>query len=112
MILMLLNYMKNELNYSYTENGAKVFNTTGSSLLDFFALGGALRNTPNEKLIPLFDKALVEYKLLAIKAMFYFRDISGGQGERQTFRRLLTYLAFKYPDIVRKNIHLIPEYGR
>lgn len=111
-IVMLLNHLKNETNFAYTENNAKVYNTTGSSLLDFFALGGALRNTSENKIITLFDKALAENKLLAVKAMFYFRDIRGGQGERETFRKLLKYLAYKHPDVVRKNIHLIPEYGR
>jgi hypothetical protein len=108
----MLDHLKEKMNVAYTENGAKVYATTKSDLLDFFALGGALRNRSESDIVQLFSRAFAEDKLLALKSAFYFRDIRGGQGERRTFRAILKYLANNYPDIVRKNLHLIPEYGR
>jgi hypothetical protein len=49
---------------------------------------------------------------LALKALFYIRDVRGGQGERKTFRTILKWLANNYPDIVRKNLLNVPLYGR
>ena len=47
-----------------------------------------------------------------MKTLFYARDIRGGLGERQTFRTILRWLADHEPYTVRKNLALIPEYGR
>ena len=60
----------------------------------------------------MFSKAYSEDKELALKTLFYFRDIREGQGERQLFIDILEYLGNKDPDVVRKNLELIPEYGR
>jgi hypothetical protein len=60
----------------------------------------------------MFEKAYAETPLLATKAMFYFRDVRGGQGERRTFRILLNHLAQARPEVVRANLPLIAEYGR
>lgn len=108
----MLNYLKKETNYTYTENGALVHETTGSALVDFFAHGGALRNRDEQEIISMFSKAFAEDPLIALKLLFYFRDIRGGQGERRTFRVIINYLAKHYPDVVKANLKLIPEYGR
>lgn len=99
-------------NVATTENGAVAFATTNSAVLDFFAAGGALRSRDAAEKMTLFSKAMSEDPLLALKALFYFRDIRGGQGERGTFRELLKYLAAKYPQHVTANIGAISEYGR
>lgn len=110
----MLDALKNELNVAHTLNGAKAFATTNSSLLDFFAAGGAMRSRPEPDIIRLFSKAFAEDALLALKALFYFRDIRGGQGERRTFRTILRHLAEQdyTAAIMRKNIGLIPLFGR
>jgi hypothetical protein len=110
----LLDALKNELNVAKTLNGAKAFATTNSSLLDYFAAGGAMRERLNEDVIRLFSKAFAENPLLALKALFYFRDIRGGQGERKTFRTILRYMAIQdhTAEIMRKNMTLIPFFGR
>lgn len=48
----------------------------------------------------------------AMRCLFYARDIHGGLGERRVFRVLLTYIANKHTEELRKNIDKIPEYGR
>jgi hypothetical protein len=107
-----LDSVMNDDNIAYTENDALAFRTTKSAVLDFFATGGAIRSRTPEKQIDLFSKAYKENPLLAVRALFYFRDIRGGQGERNTFRTLLRYLVETAPNTVRANIKLIPEYGR
>lgn len=102
----------NDDNIAYTENGALAFRTSKSAVLDFFSNGGALRSRDEASIINVFEKAFAEDPLLATKAMFYFRDVRGGQGERRTFRILLSHLAKTRPEVVRANLPLIAEYGR
>lgn len=104
--------MNNESNKTRTENGASAISSTGSSVLDFFALVGALRNTDTNRVTRLFADAYAEDRLLATKCMFYGRDAREGLGERQTFRTLLNYAAKHHPECVKPNISLIGVYGR
>ena len=107
-----LDALTNETNYRYTENGAITHKTTRSDLLDMFALCGAYRNRSDADCIVAFQKALAENEAYAMKCLFYLRDIRGGQGERRFFRVCLRWLANHNPDAVRRNLTLIPEYGR
>ncbi len=104
--------MNGDDNLAWTENGAAAYKSTGSLVLDFFANGGALRVRDGSSVAAVFERAYSEDPLLATKAMFYFRDIRGGQGERKTFRTLLAYCAVKHTEALRPNLALIPEYGR
>lgn len=99
-------------NVAFTENEALAFRTTKSALLDFFATGGALRSRDPQSIIAAFQAAFEEDPLLATKAVFYFRDVRGGQGERHIPRVLLRWLAEEHPEVVRANLPLVPEYGR
>lgn len=107
-----LQHLKEETNLGYTENGAIKRNSTLSGVMDMFALGGAYRNRSVEDKLSLFIKAFEEDRLLAMKCLFYMRDIRGGQGEREFFRVCFRWVAKNYPDIARKNLALISEYGR
>ena len=102
----------NETNEILTENGAVAYRTTNSALLDMFAVIGALRSRPSEEIINKFTKAFAEDQLLAMKMLFYARNIRGGLGERRTFRILIKYMAQYHSDVMRKNIDLIPIFGR
>ena len=104
--------LESETNKTYTENLATAVKSTDSKLLDFFGVMGASRNRSENELEHLFIRALDEDKLLATKALFYARDIRNGLGERRVFRTLIRYLAMHYPSIIRKNIELIPYFGR
>lgn len=107
-----MNALSNATNVTYTENGAVAKATTSSAMLDLFAQGGSLRNRDENDALRLFTTAFGEDSLLATRAMFYFRDVRGGQGERDTFRKQLKWMASAHPDIIRKNIKLIPYFGR
>ena len=103
--------IRQETSKKYTENGQIALSSTGTALLDLFATGGSLRTRP-EVITEKFKAAFEEDPLIATKIMFYIRDIRGGLGEREVFRRFLTYAANKYPDSIIPNINLIPVYGR
>ena len=107
-----MNALKNDANFTYTENGAVTHKTTKSDVYDMFALGGAYRNRTDEDVILLFKNALDENETLALKCLFYLRDCRGGQGERRFFRVAYHWLAQKYPKIACRNLIQISAYGR
>ena len=108
----MLDYLKKEANKTYTENGAVTYVSTKSDCLDLFATIGALRNASNEDIISRFVKAYAEDADLAMKTLFFARDIRGGLGERRVFKVILSYLATAEPESVKKNIENVAEYGR
>ena len=107
-----LNQMTKDSNFTYTENGGVTRKTTESKVLDMFAVGGAYRERSDEDVILLFKNAFEENPDLAMKCLFYLRDILNGQGERRFFRVVFRWLAVNYPETARKNYKLIPIYGR
>lgn len=104
--------LKKQLNTAFTENGAVTKATSGSDCLDFFAAAGALRNADELDIIIRFAKAYSEDKDLAMRILFYARDVRGGLGERRLFRVILKWLACNHCESLAKNLHLIAEYGR
>lgn len=108
----LINALRNETNYKYTENGAIAHKTTCNALYDMFAFGGAYRNRSDADVILLFKNAFEENPTYALKCLFYLRDIRGGQGERRFFRLCIKWLANNHPDAMRRNIMNVPEFGR
>ncbi len=95
-----------------TENSMPTHSTSGSELVDMFFSMGAARGRSKEYIRGMFEKAYNQMPLETLKAAFYCRDIRGGQGERRTFRIFFRYLAEKDPNVARRNLELIPKYGR
>lgn len=108
----MLQYLKNESNKTFTENGAVTLKTTNSDCVDLFATIGALRRESEDEIITRFMRAFTENQDIATKLLFYARDIRGGLGERKVFRTILKWLANNKPSTARKNLSYIAEYGR
>lgn len=108
----MLDYMKKELNQTLTENGAVTYESTGSECLDLFSTIGALRHADNEEIIIRFIRAYTENPDIAMKLLFFARDIRGGLGERKVFRVIMNWLAIHEPETVKKNIEHVAEFGR
>ena len=53
-----------------------------------------------------------EDPILTLKYLFYLRDVRGGRGERDNFRINFETYINEYPEIAKRNLHLIPKYGR
>ena len=109
---MFLEELRKEENLTYTENGALTNRSTNSYCLDLFATIGALRNAEDNEIISRFIKAYTEDRNMAMKILFFARDIRGGLGERRVFRSILKWLSLHEADSLRKNIANVPEYGR
>ena len=110
--LSFLEALKEEANKTLTENLAVTWRSSGSENVDLFASIGALRSAKDEEIVRRFIKAWADDRDIAMKILFYARDIRGGLGERRVFRVILKALTELAPESVRKNIYLIPEYGR
>lgn len=95
-----------------TENGAVTYASSGSECVNLFGTIGALRNSSSEEIRSRFSEAYRENRDIAVRIAFYARDIRGGLGERKVFREILSWLEQYSPDSLRKNLALIPEYGR
>ena len=108
----MLEEMKNVMNKTYTENGAVTELTTDSDCLDLFATIGALRRADDKEITERFMRAYAEDPDLAMKILFYCRDIRGGIGERRVFRTIIRFLGDKEPGSVKKNIGYFSEFGR
>lgn len=113
----MLNGMKdtlnNEMNLSMTENGALGFKTTGKNLLDLSFSVASLRKASEDEIIQAFTRAYFDDKKIAIKWLFYARDVRGGLGERRLFRIALKEVIVKDINVpIVDLIKLVPEYGR
>ncbi len=108
----MLEYIKQEANKTFTENGAVTYESTGSECLDLFATVGALRNESDAEIITRFIRAYTENPDTAMKLLFFARDVRGGLGERRVFRVILNWLAANEPASVKKNLEFVAEYGR
>ena len=104
--------MNEEFNCARTENGALAYRTTGKALLDLNFSVASLRSTSPEDIANRFMKAFFEDKVVAMKWLFYARDVRGGLGERRLFRAVFGSMAQTNPEYIIPLIRLVPEYGR
>jgi hypothetical protein len=110
---IMLNYLKQTTaGLARTENGALAHASTGSKVLNLFALGGAVRQRSEQEVRDLIHEAWNDDKSLAIRAIFFLADVREGQGERDFFKNALNYLIQHSPEVAARIIPLIPEYSR
>ena len=108
----MLKHLKQEANSTFTENGAVTNITTNSDCLDLFATIGALRRQSDNEIEDRFIRAFTENRDIAMKLLFFARDIRGGLGERRVFKVILNWLANNELESLRKNLTYVSEYGR
>jgi len=108
---------------STTENGALGYKTSGKALVDLnFALS-SMRHWSDEDIVEKWIPAYFENEELAIRWLFYIRDVRGGLGERRVFRVILKYMANNHPAVIAniitsrtsftlQNGPLVPFFGR
>ena len=111
----LFTAMQVENNLTETTNGMTAYKSTLNGVLDLFSKGSSLRSGSVDEIENLVMNAYNEDKQLALRCLFYLRDIRGeGQGERRVFRLGLRKLAEMNIDSFVKSgiINHIPTYGR
>jgi hypothetical protein len=94
-----------------TANGALTNSTSLNAVVDMFFLAGASRRMSEQEIINVFVKAYNEDPNLAVKCLFWARDVRGGAGERRFFQIIMKYISENYPSVFEFNIYLTPEYG-
>ena len=96
-----------------TENCANAFATSGKALVDINFAVSSLRNATVDEVQKKYQAAFYEDPLLAVKWLFFARDIRGnGMAERRLFRICFSWLANTRPNLVKKLIPLVANYGR
>jgi len=110
--MSFLEDLKDEANYTTTENGATALNSTMNACLDAFGSLGAMKDSDINDIIRTFKHAFAEDRATAMKILFYMRDVRGGQGMRRVFRTITTWLADNYPEYVTNNLMNFAEFGR
>lgn len=108
----MLNFINNEMNKTFTQNGALTNRTSGSFCLDLFFRAGAMRSASEEEIAAAVNRAYAEDPVKTLKIIFFARDVRGGLGERRFFRTAVKALAAYAPAAVERNAHLFAEYGR
>lgn len=96
-------------NSTQTTNGMSALKSTGKALVDFFNAVGSSRG---QDVSAKFDASFNEDPEMTLRALFWARDIRGGAGERETFRKLMAHLNKNNAELAQAVMHLIPEYGR
>jgi len=111
---MFMNAMSNELNKKtqLTENMAVGYSTSGKALGDMNFRVSSYRNMSENDILRDFMKAYAEDRIMAMRWLFYARDIRGGLGERRLFRVIVEGLAKYESATVAKVMNLIAMFGR
>lgn len=104
--------MKEVNDFTYTENGAGAYRSTGNAVLDAFGSLGGMMHSDAASILNTFYKAFNQDRKLSMRMLFYFRDIRGGQGMRRLFRIIIRSLANNYPEYVIANLDNILFFGR
>ena len=89
--------------------GSDVYSGSGNSLLDLSVL--LVRGADQQRIEPLFLKALEEAEDDAFVLAFQTRDIRGGKGERALFKMLFATALKARPQLALAVLDLVPEYG-
>jgi len=99
-------------NYTYTENGAVAYRSTGNKVLDAFGSLAAMKDSDAVEILNTFYNAFYADKELAMRLLFYVRDVRGGQGMRRIFRIIVRSLANTNPELVINNLDNFLFFGR
>ena len=100
-------------NITNTANGDKSYRSSLSGLVDLMFKAG-MKQDPTENpcnLIKIFTDAYKENPLYAVRLLFYIRDVRGGQGCKNFFRTVISYLGKTDPKLACSLCEYIPEYG-
>ena len=108
-----------------TENGALSHSTTGDALLDYFAKAATYRQRSATEVAgdlsrmwavsPLMTLMIVFYNRMVSRPLHGFVDcpaVQKGQGSRDEFRKAICWLHISHPDVLEKNLWLVPVVGK
>lgn len=101
--------VQNTSRLSLTANGMATFESSSDPSVDlFFAIG----SSRGKDLSQAFARSYASDPDISMKILFWARDVRGGAGERDTFRKLICNLEVTQIKSLEANLSLIPLYGR
>lgn len=109
--MTFLQHLRVEDNKTTGWNDAPGFKSTLNANLDLYSRAGTMRFASDEDIVRYFNSAFKEDATLAMKNLFYIRDVKQGMGERNFFDVVIKHLATHETDIFKKVVKLIPFYG-
>lgn len=95
-----------------TLNGAVTHQSSLDANVDLFFKIGSLRSNPTVISEDMFWKAYDEEAETAVRILLYSRDVRGGMGERNIFRKTFRNIAMQNPALAERLLIKIPELGR
>lgn len=95
-----------------TLNGAVTHQSSMNKNVDLFFKIGSLRKNPQVVSEDLFWSAFSEDSETAVRILLYSRDVRGGMGERNIFRKTFRNLCQQNPELAKRLLVKIPELGR
>lgn len=109
----LLRDRDNKTNISITKDNSFEYRSTGKALLDLNSSVVNLRHAGNREILVKWYDAYIENPRLAMKWLFFARDIRHGLGEKRIFKVILRDIATKMPGCIRHLIvpEIMGEYG-
>lgn len=95
--------------YSYTQNNALTYSSTGCRRVDFFFK--VTRDCSIENLTEMLQGCWEEHPLDTLKLIFHLRDCRGGKGEKKQFHNCVMWLLNKSEIDLQNNLHAFPIFG-
>lgn len=95
-----------------TLNGAITHESSLNKNVDLFFKIGVLRKDPEVVSEDMFWQAFSEDYETAVRVLLYSRDIRGGMGERNVFRKTFKNICNQNPSLASRLLIKIPEIGR
>lgn len=71
----MLNFLNQESNITYTENGGTAYRSSESYCLDMFFKAGAMRNSSAKDIADTVNRAYAEDPDKTMKIIFFARDV-------------------------------------
>ena len=106
-------FLSSMSNAGYTANGASTNLSSSNACVDLFFQIGSMRSASTEDLCVAWTKAFIQDADIALKTLFWARDIRAGAGERRSFRIIMRHIAERQPELLTERlIALIPQFGR
>jgi len=106
-------FLQSMTNASTTANGGATHASSLSACVDFFFQIGAMRGGDAKVIYSAFESAFNEAPEIALRTLFWARDVREGAGERRSFRICMRGLALSRPEVFSPEIiQMIPLLGR
>ena len=95
------------VNNKTTHNGMTTNHTSLDACIDMFFLSGASSQMDSSDIDKVFLGAYSQNNDIALRILFWSRDIRGGAGERYFFKTILDYLSIHKPYIFNQIIFFL-----